>query len=156
MAIDYGRRRCGIAVTDALRIVATALATVDTRQLIPSVKKYVAENEVDAIIVGLPVNLNGAPSDSQRYLRPAIGELRKAIPQTPIIFWDERFTSTMAHQSMLDSGMRKMQRRDKAVVDRMAAVIILNSYLESKAYKDSLDIPKEDTQNTNLNIHDTE
>jgi len=142
LAIDYGRRRCGIAVTDPGRLVATALATVDTSSLIPYIKDYMSREVVDAIIVGLPTQLTGDPSDSMRYIRPGIGALRKALPGTEVIFFDERFTSTLAHRSMIDMGMRKMQRRDKAVVDRMAATIILNSYLESRSYADAPPLPK--------------
>lgn len=135
MAIDYGRRRCGIAVTDPSRIVATALTTVATSELIAFVKKYISSETVDTIVVGLPTQLDGSPSESMRYIKPGIGQLRKALPaEIEIVFFDERFTSALAHQSMLDSGMKRMQRRDKAVVDRMAATIILNDYLESRQY----------------------
>lgn len=135
LAIDYGKRRCGIAVTDPARIVATALATVDTRELISFVKDYVTREKVDTIVVGWPTQLDGTPSDSTRYIRPGIGALRKQLPaEIEIVYFDERFTSTLAHRSMIDSGMKRMQRRDKAVVDRMAATIILNGYLESRAY----------------------
>lgn len=135
IAIDYGRKRCGIAVTDALRIVATGLATVPTSGLVDFVKKYMADEQVDAIIVGKPVTLQGGPSESMRYITPGIAKLRAAIPaDTEILFWDERFTSTLAHRAMLDGGMRKSRRRDKAIVDEMAATIILNDYLQSKSY----------------------
>ncbi len=139
MSIDYGRRRCGLAVTDPARIVATALATVDTPRLIPFVKDYLAREGVDAIIVGLPSQLSGEPSDSMRYIRPGIGALRKALPPgIEIIFFDERFTSSLAHRSMIDSGMTRSQRRDKGAVDRMAATIILNDYLNSRQYQSSI------------------
>ncbi|MFG6382257.1 MAG: Holliday junction resolvase RuvX [Muribaculum sp.] len=135
IAIDYGRKRCGIAVTDALRIVATGLTTVPTSGLVDFVKKYMADEQVDAIIVGKPVTLQGEPSESMRYITPGIAKLRAAIPaDTEILFWDERFTSTLAHRAMLDGGMRKSRRRDKAIVDEMAATIILNDYLQSKSY----------------------
>ena len=138
LAIDYGQRRCGIAVTDPLRIVATALATVPTPQLIPYITAYVAREEVDEIVVGHPTTLDGRPSDSMRYITPGINRLRKVIPpEIRIVYYDERFTSALAHQAMLDSGMHRMQRRDKAVVDRMAATIILNEYLQSKSYTDN-------------------
>lgn len=134
MAIDYGRRRCGIAVTDTLRIVATALATVDTPHLIEFVKSYVSREPVDAIIVGYPRDMRGRDSDSMRYITPGINRLRKELPSMEIVFFDERFTSVLAHRSMVDLGMKRMQRRDKAVVDEMAAAIILNDYLQSKSY----------------------
>lgn len=136
MAIDYGRRRCGVAVTDPSRIVATALATVPTAELTAFIKKYIASEQVDTIVVGLPTQLDGLPSESMRYIKPGIGQLRKALPkEIEIVFFDERFTSALAHKSMLDAGMTRSQRRDKAVVDRMAATIILNDYLESRAYR---------------------
>lgn len=138
MAIDYGRRRCGIAVTDPARIVATALATVATSGLVSFVTKYLETEGVDRIVVGLPTQADGSPSDSMRYIRPGISLLRKALPPSvDIVFFDERYTSTLAHRSMLDSGMRRSQRRDKAAVDRMAATIILNDYLGSRAYMES-------------------
>ncbi len=134
LAIDYGRKRCGVAVTDVLRIVATALATVPSAQLIQYVKEYVAREPVDEIIVGLPKTLAGEASESMRYITPTINRLKKELPDIPVKFYDERFTSTLAHQAMIDSGVKKMDRRDKDAIDRMAAVIILNSYLESKSY----------------------
>ncbi len=136
LAIDYGRRRCGIAVTDTLRIVATGLTTVATSGLIDFVRGYVAREQVDAIIVGLPRDVHGRDSESMRYITPGINRLRKVLPGVPVEFFDERFTSVIAHRSMLDSGMKKMQRRDKATVDTMAAAIILNDYLQSRAYSE--------------------
>lgn len=136
LAIDYGRRRCGIAVTDPLRIVATGLTTVATAGLNEFVKKYMAQEQVDAIIVGLPRTVQGEESESMRYIRPGIQRLRKVLPGVKVEFFDERFTSVLAHRSMLDSGMKKMQRRDKAAVDEIAATIILNDYLQSKQYQD--------------------
>lgn len=133
LAIDYGRKRCGIAVTDSLRIVATALATVPSGELIAFVKEYVGREKVDEIIVGLPRTLSGEPSESMRYITPAINRLRKELPDMPVTFFDERFTSTLAHRAMLDSGVKKSDRRDKGAIDRMAAVIILNGYLDSRA-----------------------
>ena len=134
MAIDFGRKRCGIAVTDSLRIVATGLTTVATASLVDFVKDYIAREGVDAVIVGEPRDMQGRPSDSQRYMRPAIGKLAKAIAPVPVEFFDERFTSVLAHRAMIDGGLRKMARRDKALVDEMSATIILNDYLQSKNY----------------------
>ncbi|MDE6037997.1 MAG: Holliday junction resolvase RuvX [Duncaniella sp.] len=133
LAIDYGRRRCGLAVTDPLRIVATALATVDTPQLIQYLKDYLSREPVDEIVVGLPTTMRGEPSDSMRYITPALGRMRKEFPDMRFTFWDERFTSTLAHRAMLDAGVKKSDRRDKGAIDRMAAVIILNSYLSSSS-----------------------
>jgi putative Holliday junction resolvase len=134
LAIDYGRKRCGIAVTDSLRIVATALATVSSGELIKFLKDYIGREQVDEIIVGLPKTLAGEASDSMRYITPAINRLKKELPGMPVVFYDERFTSTLAHRAMIDSGVRKMERRNKDAIDRMAAVIILNGYLESRSY----------------------
>jgi RNAse H domain protein, YqgF family len=135
MAIDYGRRRCGIAVTDTLQIVATGLTTVPTHELEKFVLEYIGREPVDEIVVGLPRTLKGDPSESMRYITPGINRLRKVLPAgMKVTFFDERFTSTMAHRSMIDSGMKRMARRDKAVVDEIAATIILNGYLESRAF----------------------
>lgn len=135
LCIDYGRRRCGIAATDSARIVATAIETVATAQLESWLKKYLAAEQVDSIIVGQPRDLRGRESESMNYIRPGVARLRKAFPDMPIVFFDERFTSALAHQAMLDGGLKKSARREKAVVDRMAATIILNDYLESRQYK---------------------
>lgn len=136
MAIDYGRRRCGIAVTDTLQIVATGLTTVATAGLEAFVTGYVARESVDEIVVGLPRTLHGDPSESMRYITPGINRLKKVLPPgIKVTFFDERFTSAIAHRSMIDSGMKKMARRDKAVVDEIAATIILNGYLESRVYR---------------------
>lgn len=134
LAIDYGQRRCGIAVTDPARIVATALATVDAGELIGYVKNYVAHEDVGLIVVGLPTDMQGRPSDSMRYIQPAVGRLKKELPGMEIKFFDERFTSTLAHRAMIDAGVKKMDRRDKGAIDRMAAVIILNGYLDSNEH----------------------
>lgn len=138
LAIDYGRRRCGIAVTDPMRIVANALTTVATAGLIDFIKSYIASESVDAIIVGLPRDVHGDLSQSMNYIRPGIARLQKAIPDIPVEFFDERFTSVIAHRSMLEMGMKKMQRRDRATVDRMAATIILNDYLQSNQYNNQI------------------
>lgn len=138
LAIDYGRKRCGIAVTDTLRIVATGLTTVATASLTEYIKNYVATEPVDMIVVGQPRTMSGEPSESMRYITPGINKLRKELPGMEIVFFDERFTSVLAHRGMIDSGMKKMQRRDKAAVDEMSAVIILNDYLQSKQYTDRL------------------
>ena len=135
LSIDFGRKRCDIAVTDTLRIVANGLSTVATHTLIDYVKRYVAAEPVDRIIVGLPTTLRGEPSESMRYLTPVINRLRKEIAPLPVEFYDERFTSTLAHRAMLDGGMKKMDRRNREIVDEISATILLNDYLQSKAYK---------------------
>ncbi len=136
MSIDFGRRRCGIAVTDPLRIVASGLATVATAQLNDFVANYVRAEDVDLIVVGEPRDMHGNPSESTRYLKPAMARLRKVLPDMEIVSFDERFTSVLAHRAMLDGGLGKMARRDKALVDEISATIILNDYLQSRAYQE--------------------
>ncbi len=136
LSIDFGRRRCGIAVSDPLRIVASGLTTVATAQLNEFVGNYVRSEGVDLIVVGEPRDMHGNPSESVRYLKPAIARLRKALPDIEIISFDERFTSVLAHRAMIDGGLGKMSRRDKALVDEISATIILNDYLESRAYQE--------------------
>ena len=139
LAIDYGTRRTGLAVTDPLRIIANALTTVETKQLEKYLADYFAKNEVDIIVVGKPSQMNGAPSETMRYIEPLAGRLRHAYPDKRVVMYDERFTSVMAHRTMLESGIGKMARRDKALVDRISATIILQSYMESAEYNsDSL------------------
>ena len=139
LAIDYGTRRTGLAVTDPLRIIANALATVETKQLEKYLADYFSKNEVDIIVVGKPSQMNGAPSETMRYIEPLAGRLRHAYPDKRVVMYDERFTSVMAHRTMLESGIGKMARRDKALVDRISATIILQSYMESAEYNsDSL------------------
>lgn len=130
MSIDFGRRRCGIAVTDPLRIVANGLTTVATASLMDFVKGYIARETVDRIVVGLPTTLRGEPSESMRYLTPVINRLKKEIAPMEVVFYDERFTSVLAHRAMIDGGMKKMDRRDKAIVDEISATILLNDYLQ--------------------------
>ncbi len=139
LAIDYGTRRTGLAVTDPLRIIANALDTVETKQLEKYLADYFAKNEVDIIVLGKPSQMNGAPSETMRYIEPLAGRLRHAYPDKRVVMYDERFTSVMAHRTMLESGIGKMARRDKALVDRISATIILQSYMESADYNnDSL------------------
>ena len=139
LAIDYGTKRTGLAVTDPLRIIANALDTVETKQLEKYLADYFAKNEVDIIVLGKPSQMNGAPSETMRYIEPLAGRLRHAYPDKRVVMYDERFTSVMAHRTMLESGIGKMARRDKALVDRISATIILQSYMESAEYNsDSL------------------
>lgn len=137
LSIDFGRRRCGIAATDPLRIVANGVTTVATASLTDFVKGYIVSEGVDAVIVGYPRDMHGQPSESVRYLTPAIDRLKKAIAPVPVIFFDERFTSVLAHRAMLDGGMKKSDRRDKAAVDEISATIILNDFLQSRLYTES-------------------
>ena len=132
MGIDYGRKRTGVAVTDPLQIVAGNLATVPTHTLMQFIKDYLAHEVVDRIVVGKPTQLNGQPSESMKFITPFVDRLKKQLPDMPVVMYDERFTSTIAHQAMIDGGMKKSDRRDKSRVDAIAATIILNDYLQSR------------------------
>lgn len=132
LAIDFGRKRSGIAVTDTLHIVANGLTTVPTHTLIDFLQGYVQREPVELIVVGLPKQLNGQPSESTKWLEPFLNRLRKVMPDMPLVMWDERFTSVIAHRAMIDGGMKKMDRRNKEIVDTIAAAVILNDYLQSR------------------------
>jgi putative Holliday junction resolvase len=131
LAIDYGRKRTGLAVTDVLRITANPLLTVETKNLMEWLRTYLAQEPVDEVVVGLPTQMNGEESESMNYIRPFIGAFKKAFPTIPVTMYDERFTSVLAHQAMLAGGMKKKARQNKATVDKIAACIILEGYLES-------------------------
>ena len=129
LAIDYGTKRTGLAVTDPLQITANPLLTVDTNELTKWLKTYFANNDVEKVIIGHPTQLNGEESESMRYIRPFIQQFHSLFPSMPLVQTDERFTSTLAHRAMIDGGMKRKQRQDKAVVDRIAACILLEDYL---------------------------
>ena len=132
VAIDYGRKRSGIAVSDVLQLIANGLTTVPTHQLLQFVVDYVAREPVEKILVGLPKQMNNEPSENQKYIEPFVRSLRKRLPLVPVEYVDERFTSVLAHKAMVDGGLKKKARQDKALVDEISATIILQSYLESK------------------------
>ncbi|MCL7763078.1 Holliday junction resolvase RuvX [Polaribacter sp. Z014] len=132
LAIDFGKKRTGIAVTDELQIIASGLTTVNTDDLIPFLKKYISENQVELFIVGKPKQMNNTDSESETLILPFLKKLEKQIPQIPLLRIDERFTSKMAFQTMIDGGLNKKQRRNKALVDEISATIILQSYLYNK------------------------
>lgn len=132
LAIDFGRKRTGIAVTDELRIIASGLTTVATHDLVPFLQKYVAEEKVDIIIVGEPKQMDNTPSESEAYIIPFLNRLAKVFPNMPVERQDERFTSKMAFQTMIDSGLKKNKRKNKALVDEISATIILQAYLNRK------------------------
>ena len=132
LAIDYGRKRTGLAVTDVLRITANPLLTIETNQLIAWLTDYFAHEPVDEVVIGHPTQMNGQDSESMNYIRPFMGVFKKNFPTIPITMYDERFTSVLAHRAMIDGGMKKKNRQDKAVVDKIAACIILEGYLESR------------------------
>ena len=132
LAIDYGRKRTGLAVTDVLRITANPLLTIETNQLIAWLTDYFAHEPVDEVVIGHPTQMNGQESESMNYIRPFMGVFKKTFPTIPITMYDERFTSVLAHRAMIDGGMKKKNRQDKAVVDKIAACIILEDYLDSR------------------------
>ena len=134
IAIDYGTKRTGLAVTDPLRIIANALDTVETKGLEKWLADYFTKNEVDIIVLGKPSQMNGQPSETMRFIEPLATRLRRAYPDKEVVLYDERFTSVMAHRAILESGIGKMARRDKALVDRISATIILQSYMDSIQY----------------------
>lgn len=129
LAIDYGTRRTGIAVSDPLRIIATALETVETRSLERFLADYFSREEVDTIVVGYPRQMDGSPSETMRYVEPLMGRLRHAYPDKRVVGYDERFTSVLAQRAIRQSGIGKMARRDKALVDKVSAAIILQDYM---------------------------
>lgn len=131
MAIDYGKRRTGIAVTDPLQIIANGLDTVETPKLLEFITNYMQNEQVELIIIGMPSQPNGEPSENAARVKSFAGALRKAV-SVPVEFHDERFTSVMAHRAMLDGGLSKSERRNKALVDKISATIILQSYMESR------------------------
>lgn len=132
LAIDFGRKKSGIAVTDPLRMIANPLTTVETSKLIDFLKKYMEEEEVGIIVVGEPKTMDNHPSDVTKYLNPFLGRLKKALPNLQIERVDERFTSRMAFQAMIDSGLGKKARQNKELVDSISASLILQSYMEIK------------------------
>jgi putative Holliday junction resolvase len=131
LAIDYGRKRAGLAVTDPLRIIANSLTTVMTQDLFPFLEKYFAREPVDTIVVGYPRQMNNLPSEAVVYIDPFIKKLRKTWPDKTVVLMDERFTSKMAMQTMIDGGVKKMDRRNKELIDAISATIILQSYMDS-------------------------
>ena len=132
LSIDYGKKRTGLAVTDPLQIIAGGLATVSTSELFAWLQAYLAKEQVERIIIGEPRQPNGQPSENLARVQQFVNRWRKAVPSVPIEYFDERFTSVLAHQAMLDGGLRKKARQDKALVDEISATIILEDYLRSK------------------------
>ena len=132
LAIDFGKKRTGIAVTDELQIIASGLTTVNTKELIPFLKEYLKKENVTLFIIGKPKQMDNSDSQSESLILPFLEKLGKSIPNIPIKREDERFTSKMAFQTMIDSGLNKKQRQNKALVDEISATIILQSYLYNK------------------------
>lgn len=130
LAIDYGRKRTGIAVTDPLQLIANGLCTVKSSEALLFLEDYMKKEKVDTIVIGYPKTLQNTPSESIRYINPFLKQLTKKFPELHIVQFDERFTSRMAFQTMLDSGIGKQKRQDKALVDKISATIILQGYME--------------------------
>ena len=132
LSIDYGQKRTGLAVTDPLQIIAGGLATVSTSGLFDWLKAYLAKEPVERIIIGEPKQPNGQPSENLARVQQFVNRWKKAFPEVPIEYYDERFTSVLAHQAMIDGGLKKKARQDKGLVDEISATIILEDYLRSK------------------------
>ena len=132
LSIDYGKKRTGLAVTDPLQLIAGGLATVSTSTLFDYLTQYVAKEPVERIVIGEPKQPNGQPSENLERVKQFVNRWRKAMPQIPIEFYDERFTSVLAHQAMLEGGLHKKARQDKALVDEISATIILQDYMRSR------------------------
>ncbi|MDA0316220.1 MAG: Holliday junction resolvase RuvX [Bacteroidetes bacterium] len=132
LALDFGKKRTGVAVTDPLQIIASGLATVETKQLLIFLKEYISKEEVDIFVVGLPKQMNNQPSESEHFIQPFIKKLKNTFPNIPIEREDERFTSKLAFQAMINSGMKKKQRQNKATIDEISATLILQSFLNRK------------------------
>jgi putative holliday junction resolvase len=135
MAIDYGRKRTGLAVTDPLQIIANGIDTVPSFLIIDYLKKYFEKEPVDCIVVGYPMQMNNTPSESVVFVDEFLKKFKKNFPDKTVQLFDERFTSKMAFQTIIDGGVRKEKRKDKGLIDKISAVILLQSYLESKNSK---------------------
>ncbi len=132
IALDYGAKRTGIAVTDELQIIASGLTTVNTNEIFVFLEKYLQNENVELFLVGKPMQMNNTPSESEVLIIPFIEKLKKKFKEIPVKRVDERFTSKMAFQTMIDSGLKKRQRQNKALIDEISATIILQSYLYNK------------------------
>lgn len=140
LSIDYGKKRTGLAVTDPLQIVPGGLATVATPQLFDFLKAYIAREPVEMIVIGEPKRQNGQPSENMERVRQFVNRWRKAVPEVPVDYYDERFTSALAHKAMLDGGLGKMARRNKELVDEISATIILRDYMEWRSRRNVLGV----------------
>lgn len=132
LAIDYGKKRTGLAVSDEMQIIAGGLTTVPTTELLDYLLDYVKREPVERIIVGLPKQMNNEPSENMCRITPFVNRLRKVLPDIPVEFHDERFTSVLAQRTIIEAGIKKMARRNKELVDEVSATIILQSYMESR------------------------
>jgi len=134
LAIDYGKKRVGLAVTDELKMIANGLTTVAADKVIDYLKDYCKKEKVELIVVGDPRQMNNEESDSVSFVKPFVNRLKKVFPDIPVEMEDERFTSQMAFQTMIDAGLGKKKRRDKALVDKISATLILQSYMENNSF----------------------
>ena len=134
LSIDYGRKRTGLAVTDPLQLIASGLATVSTSELFDWLKAYIERETVELIIIGEPRQPNGQPSENLPRVQQFVARWRNHVPNVPIHYYDERFTSVLAHRAMLDGGLKKKARQDKALVDEISATIILEDYMRSRMH----------------------
>ena len=134
LSIDYGRKRTGLAVTDPLQLIAGGLATVNTSELFEWLQAYTCREQVERIVIGEPRQPNGEPSENLQRVQQFVNRWRKAVPQIPIEYYDERFTSVLAHQAMLVGGLKKKARQNKALVDEISATIILEDYMRSRKF----------------------
>lgn len=132
LSIDYGKKRTGLAVTDPLQIIAGGLATIATAELFQYLNDYIAREPVERIVIGEPRQPNGQPSENLQRVQQFVNRWKKARPDVPIEFFDERFTSVLAHQAMLDGGLKKKARQNKALVDEISATIILQDYMRAR------------------------
>lgn len=132
LAIDYGKKRTGLAVSDEMQIIAGGLTTVPTTELIDFILDYMKKEPVERIIVGQPKQMNNELSENMRRIEPFVNRLRKLLPDTPVEYHDERFTSVLAQRTIIEAGIKKMARRNKELVDEVSATIILQSYMESR------------------------
>jgi putative Holliday junction resolvase len=135
LAIDYGKKRVGLAVTDPMQIIANKLTTVATPEIWTFLKDYFAKEQVDKVIVGYPLQMNNQPSEAVVYINPFLKQFQKEFPSMPLEQVDERFTSKMAFQTMIEAGLKKKDRQNKATIDAVSATIILQSYLEQQKYR---------------------
>ena len=137
VAIDYGKKRVGIAVTDPCRIIASGLATVHSHEVLHFLQDYATREKVDLFVVGHPKQMNNTDSESMAYIKPFIVALQRKFPDIPVVMYDERFTSVLAHKALVEGGAKKKQRQNKAIIDTISATIILQSYMESLRHDES-------------------
>jgi putative Holliday junction resolvase len=135
IAIDYGQKRTGLAVTDTMQMIANGLTAVPSGQAVNYLADYVSHEPVDLFVVGYPKQMNNQPSENMKHVEAFVKHLRRTVPGIPVEYYDERFTSVLAHRAMIDGGLRKKKRQDKMLADEISAVLILQTYLESTKYK---------------------